>query len=107
MLQRENAAFKLPTSGQLQRPYMMHFAYREVLFVHARQLRGLFKKFNVSTEELYCDALKDYYITKVTWPLKRVIKELLAKFGLLHLVNRMTGRGAGINDMPQVDDLFR
>ena len=99
--------FQSATSGKLQRPHMMHFADREVPFAHARQLRGLFEKFNVSTEGLIRDALKDYYITKIKWPLKRVIKELLAKFGLLHLVNRMTGRGAGINDMPQVDDLFR
>ena len=39
--------FQSATSGQLQRPHMMHFAGREAPFAYAMQLRRLFAKFNV------------------------------------------------------------
>jgi hypothetical protein len=77
------------TTGQLQRPHMMHFAMMEAPFAHALQLRRLFKAFNVSTRGLWRLATSDYLVTHLKWPLKHTSKSILMKLGLLDLTIRL------------------
>ena len=97
--------FQSATSGNLQRPHMMHFAGREAPFAYAMQLRRLFAKFNVSTEGLMRSAIEDVYIAGIKWPTKRAGKMLLTKLGLLDIAYRVTGRSMSTNNLSQVDEL--
>jgi hypothetical protein len=80
--------FESATSGKIQFPLMMHFAAREAPFVYARQLRQLFKKFGVRTRGLLRLAIEDYYVSEVKWPLKKNVRRLLARLGLLGFLKR-------------------
>jgi hypothetical protein len=53
------------STGRPLRPYMMHFAANEAPFVHARQLNKLFRKFGVSSQGLYRQALGDFWREEV------------------------------------------
>ena len=70
-------------SGQRLDPYMMHFASNEAPFPYAWQLYKLFKKNGVATDGLFSEALKDFYTMEVLWPLKALLKRVLAGAGLV------------------------
>jgi hypothetical protein len=83
-----SCTFESAVSGQVQRPYMMHFAAHEAPFVYAGQLRQLFKKFDVGVGGLLRLAIADFYVERVKWPAKMAIKQLLARIGLLSWAER-------------------
>lgn len=58
------------------RPYMMHFAANEAPFPYARQLKRLFKKFDVDPSGLYATAIADFYETDIKWRVSAYIKKL-------------------------------
>jgi hypothetical protein len=60
-------------TGQIQRPYMMHFVANEAPFVYRRQLKYLFEKFHVSTKGLLSNAVESFYLREIKWPLKALI----------------------------------
>ena len=49
------------------------------LFAHYRQLKLLYNKFGVDTSGLFKQALGDFYINEIEWPLRGFIKRLLRK----------------------------
>jgi hypothetical protein len=91
---RGECQFVSATSGKIQRPFMMHFAAREAPFAYVKQLRRLFKKFNVSTKGLLRIAVADCYVRRIEWPLKMTGKRWLTKVRLLGVANRIIGRRA-------------
>ena len=64
---------------RLQEPHMMHFANNEAPFAHYRQLKLLYQKFGVDTSGLLKQALADFYINEIEWPLRGFIKKVLHK----------------------------
>lgn len=79
--------FEVATTGDVQRPYMMHFAAREAPLVYAGQLRRLFRKFNVPTKGMLAWAVRDFYIRELLWPAKRSMRHLYN-----HLQRQFGGR---------------
>jgi hypothetical protein len=77
---RGECSLEVVVTGQIQRPYMMHFAAREAPFVHARQLRLLFKKFGVPTNRITSRAIHDFYVRELNWPTKRAIRTVYNRF---------------------------
>lgn len=74
-----HCSLKLRTSGEWQRPYMMHFAKCEVPFLYAKQLRKLFKEFQVETEGLLQTAISEFWKVRITWRLKGIAKSQLER----------------------------
>jgi hypothetical protein len=70
---------ELAETGEIQHPYMMHFAANEAPFAYARQLSLLFKRFGISTRGLMSMAIRDYYVTDVEWPIRQMIKRNLRR----------------------------
>jgi hypothetical protein len=81
--------FELSDTGQIQRPFMMHFAANEASFLYAGQLRRLLRKFDASRRGLLRNALQDFYLREVKWPIK-------ARVDILK--NRMSKRRLGRMD---------
>jgi hypothetical protein len=71
--------FEAVTSGKLERPYMMHFVANEAPFAYHRQLRRLFKKFDVSTKGLMKVATEDFFVREIEWPMKQFVKGVLTR----------------------------
>jgi hypothetical protein len=67
------------STGQVLRPYMMHFAANEGAFVYARELRRLFKRFGADPAGLYRSAFADAFETQVKWPAKALVKRLIGR----------------------------
>lgn len=61
--------FEEVSLSQWMTPVMMHFAAREAPFAYYRQMRRLFRKFQVPTRGLFQLALQDFYETEVKWTL--------------------------------------
>jgi len=70
---------ELAETGEIQRPFMMHFAANEAPLVYARQLRLLFKRFGISPRGLMSMAVRDYLVTEVEWPIRQMIKRSLRR----------------------------
>jgi hypothetical protein len=68
---------ELIDTGQIARPFMMHFAANEAPFIYFNQLNLLFKRFGISTRGLMAMAIRDYYIMRVEWPFRQFIKHRL------------------------------
>jgi hypothetical protein len=62
-------------SGKPLRPVMMHFAANEGPFTYARQLRRLFRKFDVDASGLYATAFGDFFDTEIKWRAKSFVKQ--------------------------------
>lgn len=71
--------FEAVVYDRIQEPHMMHFANNEAPFAHYRQLKLLYNKFGVDTSGLFKQALGDFYIKEIEWPLRGFIKRLLRK----------------------------
>lgn len=70
--------FVAATTGEVQRPHMMHFAGNEAAFAYARQLRRLFRRFGVDSRGLLGAALEDFYVREIKWPIRRAVKQMLS-----------------------------
>jgi hypothetical protein len=68
---------ELVTTGQIQFPYMMHFAANEAPLVYAWQLRRLFKNFGINPKGLLWNAFMGSFVRFVKWPIKRNVKRAL------------------------------
>jgi hypothetical protein len=84
---RMNAAesrceMELAETGEIQRPFMMHFAANEAPFAYARQLSLLFKRFGISTRGLMSMAVQDYYVNNVKWPIRQMVKRSFQRLKL-------------------------
>jgi hypothetical protein len=66
-------------NGRTVTPCMMHFAANEAPVTYARQLRRLYRKFDVSPEGLYSMALADLFETEVKWRAARAIKRFVGR----------------------------
>ncbi len=64
-------------TGEVCRPYMMHFLANQAPVLHTLQLRKLFRKFGVSTNGLLFKAAQDMYIMKVAWPIRGIVRSLI------------------------------
>lgn len=64
-------------SGKRTDPYMMHFAANEAPFPYAFQLRRIYAKFGVNPQGLLAEAIKDYYVMNIWWPIKKMVKNVL------------------------------
>jgi hypothetical protein len=67
-------------TGELVRPYMMHFAANEAPLFYFRQLRRLFAKFKVQPTGLTAMTAKDFYLREIRWPIghhARSLKKLI------------------------------
>lgn len=64
-------------TGEIMRPYMMHFAANEAPFPYAWQLFKLFRKNRVSTRGLLWFAVSKSWRYRFYWPLKKQVKALL------------------------------
>lgn len=73
---------ELIDTGQVVRPFMMHFAANEAPFIYVYQLNLLFKRFGLSTRGLMSMAIRDYYVTRFEWPARQFIKYRLG--GMRH-----------------------
>lgn len=69
-------SFQSAITGEIQRPYMMHFVANEAPFVYGGQLKQLFEKFDVSTKGLFSTAVAGFYLREIKWPLKAFIDGL-------------------------------
>jgi hypothetical protein len=75
-----HCSFRSVDTGQIEHPYMMHFAAREAPFVYLKQLRTLFEKFNVRTNGLTVIAFQDFYTRELKWRFKRAVRAQLSRF---------------------------
>src|SRR5262249_7300035 len=78
---RGECSFRSATSGEIQRPLMMHFAAREAPLFYGAQLRRLFAKFKVSSEGLLRLTASEFYIRHIKWPLRGFAKRFLTRLG--------------------------
>jgi hypothetical protein len=67
-------------TGELIRPYMMHFAANEAPLFYFGQLQKLFVKFGVPTAGLVAMTAKDFYLREIRWPAGRYLKSLMKPF---------------------------
>lgn len=72
--------FTATRTGDILKPYMMHFAANEAPFPYAMQLAKLFSTKGLNTAGLYYEALIDSYQSNVNWPLRSFIKQKLSFF---------------------------
>lgn len=76
---RGHCEFVAVTTGRLQKPHMMHFAANEAPWPYARQLKRLFREFDVPSRGIYRAAADDLYETNIKWPLKAYVKRLVGR----------------------------
>ena len=72
-------SFEATISGKIERPYMMHFVANEAPLAYYRQLRGLFRKFGISTKGLLKAALGDFFVREIEWPLRKFLKAVIGR----------------------------
>lgn len=69
-------SFRSAVTGLREEPYMMHFAADEAPFYYGKQLKKLFRKYNLSTRGIFRAAFSDFYRREIRWPLRAFLANL-------------------------------